>query len=87
MAIIDLPEGEFEYKFEVDGEWRLNTKDEKKTNEEGHENNVITIDESHFAELENELLKDPNDINIPDPFTVSHTTQLKQPGEKTSMLE
>jgi len=61
VAIVNLCKGEFEYKFEVDGEWKVNQQEETVTNQSGHENNVISIDDSHFAELENELLNDPND--------------------------
>lgn len=89
VAIVNLPEGEFEYKFEVDGEWRVNPNEEKQINDEGNENNVIAINENDFAELENELLKDPNDVNIPDPFSVSTTTPCKHAGNsgETGIIE
>lgn len=77
VAIVHLPEGDFEYKFEVDGEWKVNPNEEKKTNVEGHENNIIAINENDFAEFENELLNDPNDVNIPDIYSVSSTHQSK----------
>uniref|UniRef100_A0A2P2I4I8 5'-AMP-activated protein kinase subunit beta-1 n=1 Tax=Hirondellea gigas TaxID=1518452 RepID=A0A2P2I4I8_9CRUS len=78
VAIVDLPEGEFEYKFEVDGEWKVNPSEQKKSGNEGH--NVIIINESDFEELENELLKDPNDVNMPGPYILGNSAHLK-PGE------
>ncbi|KAF2368129.1 AMP-activated protein kinase glycogen-binding domain, partial [Trinorchestia longiramus] len=77
VAIIDLPEGDFEYKFEVDGEWKINPNEEKITNKEGIENNLIKIKDTDFEELENHLLKDPNDLNQPDPFEFTHNLHAK----------
>ncbi|KAG7153476.1 5'-AMP-activated protein kinase subunit beta-1-like [Homarus americanus] len=61
VAIVDLPEGQHEYKFLVDGEWKMNQNEKSCTNEVGTQNNTITINESDFDEFENALLRDPND--------------------------
>ena len=61
VCIVDLPEGSHEYKFLVDGEWKVNTSENYCTNKLGTENNVVSVKESDFEELENALLKDPND--------------------------
>ena len=47
----------------------------------GVENNIITIKQDDFAELENELLNDPNDVNMPDPYKVSHGAHVSKPGD------
>ncbi|XP_018015765.1 5'-AMP-activated protein kinase subunit beta-1 [Hyalella azteca] len=78
VAIVDLPEGKFEYKFEVDGEWKTNPNEEKVVSSDGIENNVISINNADFEELENSLLKDPNDLNQPDPFEFNTNQQAKQ---------
>lgn len=61
VAIVDLPEGEHEYKFFVDGEWKTNPQEQTIDSSIGTENNMISIKESDFEEFENALLKDPND--------------------------
>lgn len=61
VAIVDLPEGRHEYKFMVDGEWKLNGNEAICSSDLGTENNTITISDSDFEEFENALLRDPND--------------------------
>lgn len=61
VAIVDLPEGMHEYKFLVDGEWKVMQGEAEVTNTMGTKNNVITISDTDFEEFENALLRDPND--------------------------
>ncbi|XP_071517669.1 5'-AMP-activated protein kinase subunit beta-2 [Panulirus ornatus] len=61
VAIVDLPEGHHEYKFLVDGEWKVNQNEAACNNNMGTQNNTISISESDFEEFENALLRDPND--------------------------
>ena len=74
MAIVDLPEGEHEYKFLVDGEWRISHAQQVVR----QENNVIKVRQSDFEELENALLTDPNDKTSP--FTFEKQSS-GEPGE------
>ena len=60
VAIVDLPEGSHQYKFLVDGEWKLNQGEAACDNGMGTQNNVITINQADFDEFENALLRDPN---------------------------
>ncbi|CAL4121831.1 unnamed protein product, partial [Meganyctiphanes norvegica] len=61
VAIVDLPEGEHEYKFYVDGEWKTNPQEQMVDSSIGTQNNIISIKDKDFEEFENALLKDPND--------------------------
>lgn len=61
VAIVDLPEGHHEYKFFVDGDWKVSNDEAACDNNMGTQNNVITIKERDFEEFENALLRDPND--------------------------
>ncbi|KAB7495642.1 5'-AMP-activated protein kinase subunit beta-1 [Armadillidium nasatum] len=76
VAIVDLPEGHHEYKFLVDGEWKVSVADKACTNPMGTENNILTVKESDFEELENALLRDPNDKKE-SPYGVSSFGFLK----------
>ncbi|MCL4149479.1 UNVERIFIED_CONTAM: hypothetical protein GTU68_007588, partial [Idotea baltica] len=76
VVIVDLPEGNHEYKFLVDGEWKVNTGDKACSNALGTDNNVLAVKESDFEELENALLKDPNDKKE-SPYGVSSFGFLK----------
>ena len=78
--MMDLPVGTFEYKFEVDGEWKVNPSEQIVKTAEGIENNVIAINESHFEELENELLNDPNDANTSNYFNFDEHLHQKHAG-------
>ena len=79
IAIVDLAEGKHEYKFFVDGEWKVNTSDIACANDLGTDNNIITIKDSDFEELENALLKDPNDKSE-NPYGGSGPNQIKSDG-------
>ncbi|KAG0710037.1 5'-AMP-activated protein kinase subunit beta-2 [Chionoecetes opilio] len=61
VTIVDLPEGSHQYKFLVDGEWRVSSGEAACDNGMGTQNNMININEVDFDEFENALLRDPND--------------------------
>lgn len=48
MTIIDLPEGEHEYKFCVDGELKCDPSVRQKDSEQGNKMNVISVKDSDF---------------------------------------
>ncbi|CAL8111258.1 unnamed protein product [Orchesella dallaii] len=48
VVIVDLPEGEYEYRFQVDGDWRHNPNDPTAETESGLTNNVITVKKTDF---------------------------------------
>lgn len=51
-TIIDLPEGEHQYKFIVDGHWKLNKNQPITTSATGVQNNSITVNMSDFDVIE-----------------------------------
>lgn len=51
-GIVDLPAGEHEYKFLVDGQWKTNQDEPTKLNEEGIMNNVLEVKDSDFEVFE-----------------------------------
>lgn len=48
VTILDLPEGEHEYKFLIDGEWKYDPNEPTKENAQGITNNVITVKKTDF---------------------------------------
>ncbi|CAF1128483.1 unnamed protein product [Rotaria sordida] len=52
VAILELPEGEHEYKFHIDGRWEYDINEPSK--EDGHNgrNNVVTVKKSDFEVME-----------------------------------
>lgn len=48
VTIIDLPEGEHQYKFCVDGEWKNDPASKLVEDESGIKNNLITVKKSDF---------------------------------------
>ncbi|VDK32789.1 unnamed protein product [Taenia asiatica] len=51
-TIIDLPEGEHQYKFIVDGQWKLGKNQPTTTSPTGVQNNTITVNMSDFDVIE-----------------------------------
>ncbi|XP_039257870.1 5'-AMP-activated protein kinase subunit beta-1-like [Styela clava] len=51
-GIVDLPAGEHEYKFMVDGQWKTNQDEPTKLNAEGIMNNVLEVKDSDFEVFE-----------------------------------
>ncbi|XP_038073265.1 5'-AMP-activated protein kinase subunit beta-2-like [Patiria miniata] len=51
-TILDLPEGEYQYKYFVDGQWQHNPKQPTKNNEFGATNNVLSVNKTDFEVFE-----------------------------------
>uniref|UniRef100_A0A5K3EGX4 5'-AMP-activated protein kinase subunit beta-1 n=2 Tax=Mesocestoides corti TaxID=53468 RepID=A0A5K3EGX4_MESCO len=51
-TIIDLPEGEYQYKFIVDGQWKLGKNQPTTTSSTGVQNNTITVNLSDLDVIE-----------------------------------
>ncbi|XP_074647778.1 5'-AMP-activated protein kinase subunit beta-1-like isoform X2 [Tubulanus polymorphus] len=51
-TIVDLPEGEHQYKFCVDGEWVHDPNEKTKNNDVGTQNNIIEVKQSDFEVFE-----------------------------------
>jgi len=52
VVIVELPEGEHEYKFMVDGVWKIDPKEPTKINDQGVVNNVLEVKPSDFEVFE-----------------------------------
>lgn len=51
-AIVDLPEGEYEYKFHVDGAWQHSAKQLTRSTKSGEVHNVMKVQKSDFEVFE-----------------------------------
>lgn len=60
VTIIDLPEGDHQYKFCVDGEWKHDPRLKNIENEVGTKNNLVSVRQSDF-EVFQALAKDSED--------------------------
>lgn len=60
VLIVDLPEGDHQYKFCVDGDWKHDPKLKNIDNEIGSKNNLVTVRKSDF-EVFQALAKDSED--------------------------
>lgn len=60
VLIVDLPEGDHQYKFCVDGEWKHDPKLKNIDNDVGSKNNLVTVRQSDF-EVFQALAKDSED--------------------------
>ncbi|XP_052769806.1 5'-AMP-activated protein kinase subunit beta-2-like isoform X1 [Mya arenaria] len=52
FTIVELPEGEHQYKFYVDGTWQHNSNEPSKPNNMGSLNNILTVKRSDFEVFE-----------------------------------
>ena len=48
MTILDLPEGEHQYKFLIDGEWKHDPNEPTTDNDQGTKNNIIIVKKTDF---------------------------------------
>ncbi|KAL8580733.1 5'-AMP-activated protein kinase subunit beta-2 [Nucella lapillus] len=64
FTIVDLPEGEHEYKFYVDGQWVLNPREPSAPNGMGTMNNKVLVNKSDFEVFE-ALALDSRSANKP----------------------
>lgn len=82
VTIIDLPEGEHQYKFYVDGEWK-NDPANKIVEDNGVKNNLITVKRSDF-EVFQALAKDSENGKDDSQKEFSQEIPANKPWEKTS---
>ncbi|XP_030371502.1 5'-AMP-activated protein kinase subunit beta-1 [Scaptodrosophila lebanonensis] len=83
VTIIDLPEGDHQYKFCVDGEWKHDPKLKSVENEDGIKNNLVSVRASDF-EVFQALAKDSE--NVPNYAEKEYSQEVPQvkPWEKVS---
>ncbi|KAH8416159.1 hypothetical protein KR222_009513 [Zaprionus bogoriensis] len=83
VTIIDLPEGDHQYKFCVDGEWKHDPKLKSVENDEGDKNNLVSVRASDF-EVFQALAKDSE--NVPNYAEKEYSQEVPQvkPWEKVS---
>lgn len=70
-AIVDLPEGEHQYKFYVDGDWLHNPDEPASDNGLGSFNNIVSVSKKHFdAYFETwDLLSEKGDSSPPGSYS------------------
>lgn len=92
-TIIDLPEGEHQYKFYVDGQWMHNASEASTSNTLGTLNNVVTVKKSDFEVFEALALdshsvtnknKHSTELSSSPPGEYSQEVPVRKPGEKQS---
>ncbi|XP_016992690.2 5'-AMP-activated protein kinase subunit beta-1 [Drosophila takahashii] len=83
VTIIDLPEGDHQYKFCVDGEWKHDPKLKSVENDEGHRNNLVSVRESDF-EVFQALAKDSENVTNYAEKEYSQEVPQVKPWEKVS---
>lgn len=83
VTIIDLPEGEHQYKFYVDGEWKNDPGNKLVETEEGAKNNLITVKQSDF-EVFQALDKDSENAANDGQKEYSQEIPTNKPWEKVS---
>ncbi|CAM4890114.1 unnamed protein product [Rotaria socialis] len=52
VAILELPEGEHEYKFQIDGRWEYDINEPSKDDDRNGRNNIVTVKKSDFEVME-----------------------------------
>ena len=83
VTIIDLPEGEHQFKFYVDGEWRHDPKLKNVENDVGTKNNLISVRQSDF-EVFQALAKDSEDTSGNEQKDYSQDIPQVKPWEKVN---
>ncbi|CAH2076541.1 unnamed protein product, partial [Iphiclides podalirius] len=83
VTIIDLPEGEHQYKYFVDGEWRHDPTVKVVDNEMGSKNNLVTVKMSDF-EVFQALAKDSEGVHSSAQTEYSQEIPQSKPWEKIS---
>lgn len=83
VTIIDLPEGEHQFKFYVDGEWRHDPKLKNVENEVGSKNNMVSVRQSDF-EVFQALAKDSEDSVNSEQKEYSQDIPQAKPWEKVN---
>ncbi|KAH8314492.1 5'-AMP-activated protein kinase subunit beta-1 [Drosophila kikkawai] len=83
VTIIDLPEGDHQYKFCVDGEWKHDPKLKSVENDEGQKNNLVSVRASDF-EVFQALAKDSENVTNYAEKEYSQEVPQVKPWEKVS---
>ncbi|XP_026751954.2 5'-AMP-activated protein kinase subunit beta-1 [Galleria mellonella] len=83
VTIIDLPEGEHQYKYFVDGEWRHDPTVKLIDNGMGSKNNLVTVKMSDF-EVFQALAKDSEGIHSSAQTEYSQEIPQSKPWDKVS---
>lgn len=83
VTIIDLPEGEHQYKYYVDGEWKNDPGNKVVETEEGTKNNLITVKQSDF-EVFQALDKDSENAGNDGQKEYSQEIPTSKPWEKVT---
>lgn len=83
VTIVDLPEGEHQYKFYVDGEWKNDPTNKTVESDSGTKNNLITVKKSDF-EVFQALDKDSENITNDGQKEYSQDIPPYRPWEKVS---
>lgn len=83
VTIIDLPEGEHQFKFYVDGEWRHDPKLKNVENDVGSKNNMVSVRQSDF-EVFQALAKDSEDSVNSEQKEYSQDIPQAKPWEKVN---
>lgn len=83
VTIIDLPEGEHQYKFYVDGEWKNDPGSKMVETHEGTKNNLIAVKQSDF-EVFQALDKDSENASNDGQKEYSQEIPTSKPWEKVS---
>ncbi|KAM3874562.1 5'-AMP-activated protein kinase subunit beta-1a [Diretmus argenteus] len=81
VAIVDLPEGEHQYKFYVDGQWTHDPAEPVITNQLGTVNNIIQVKKTDF-EVFDALMVDSqkcSDMSVSDRPPLQETCHLHSP--------
>ncbi|XP_017539403.1 5'-AMP-activated protein kinase subunit beta-1b [Pygocentrus nattereri] len=91
VAIVDLPEGEHQYKFHVDGHWTLDPKQPVVTSKSGTVNNIIQVKKTDFEvfdalKTDSEKCADMSDLSgsppgpyHQDPYSTKSEDRLRSP--------
>ena len=83
VTIVDLSEGEHQFKFCVDGEWRHDPKLKNVENDVGTKNNMVSVRQSDF-EVFQALAKDSEDTGNPELKEWSQDIPQAKPWEKVN---
>ncbi|XP_049825359.1 5'-AMP-activated protein kinase subunit beta-1 isoform X2 [Aethina tumida] len=83
VTIIDLPEGEHQYKFYVDGEWKNDPGNKMIEDKEGIKNNLISVKKSDF-EVFQALDKDSENVTNDAQKEFGQEIPANKPWEKVS---
>ncbi|XP_059616293.1 5'-AMP-activated protein kinase subunit beta-1 [Phlebotomus argentipes] len=83
VTIIDLPEGDHQYKFLVDGEWKHDPKLKNIDNDVGNKNNLVSVRQSDF-EVFQALAKDSEEGGNNEQKEYTQEIPTNKPWEKVT---